>query len=271
MVEDIRKKPIGIFDSGVGGLTVYKEIRSLLPREDVVYLGDTARVPYGTKSERVVKRYALEATLFLLSKGVKCIVIACNTASSLALPDLSRIIPVPFLGVISPGAREAVRLSRSGRIGVIGTEATVSSRAYEREIKLLRSDAQVFQVACPLFVFLAEEGHINNGITRMAAEMYLSPLKGVIDTLILGCTHYPLLGRVIKSVLPGVNIVDSATSVARSLEEELKTKGLLNEKGTGSTTFYVTDDPFRFSKVAKLFLGRNVDGEVRFVKNLELF
>ncbi len=235
-------------------------------------MGDTARVPYGTKSGRVVKRYTLEATLFLLSKGVKCIVVACNTASSLALPVIEDLIPIPFIGVIGPGAKEALRISGKKRIGVIGTEATVGSGAYVSKIKALDPKAHVFQLACPLFVPLVEGGHICDEISRMVAEKYLSYFYDKdIDVLILGCTHYPLLISVIEDALPGVSVVDSATSVARALYEMLEGKDLLRDGGTGKTTFYVTDDPSRFSSVARIFLNGDIGGEVRFVESLEVF
>jgi len=238
----------------------------------MVYLGDTARVPYGTKSERVIRRYALEATLFLLSKGVKCVVVACNTASSLALPGLSKLIPVPFFGVVRPGAEEAARLTRKRRVGVVGTEATVGSGAYLSELRNIDPEISVFQRSCPLFVPLVEEGHIGDELSRMVAGMYLSFFEDKdIDVLILGCTHYPLLLDVIREALPGVIVVDSATALARSLKEGLSRMGLLREGGAGEDVFYVTDDPSRFCRVARVFLGDGIDGKVFLVENLEVF
>ncbi len=267
----IEERPIGIFDSGLGGLTVFREIRRMLPRENLIYLGDTARVPYGTKSPKVVKKYALEATLFLLSKGVKAIVFACNTTSSVALEDIARIIPVPFFGVIRPGAEEAVSRTRDGIIGVIGTEATVKSGAYRREIEKIRPGLRVVEKACPLFVPLVEAGHLEDQIAESVADYYLSPFRGNVDVLILGCTHYPLLKKVISSVLPDVDIVDSASSLSRFLVKTLSEKGLLRKKEKGEEVFYVTDDPEKFSRLGSLFLGRNIDSKVSLLDNLDIF
>ena len=268
---DLRKRPIGIFDSGLGGLTVFREIRRMLPREDLIYLGDTARVPYGTKSPKVVKRYALEATLFLLSKGVKAVVFACNTTSSVALEDIARIIPVPFFGVIKPGAEEAVSRTKGGAIGVIGTEATIKSGAYRKEIERIKPGVKVVEKACPLFVPLVEAGHLEDHIAESVAKHYLSSFQGEVDVLILGCTHYPLLKKVISSVLPGVEIVDSASSLSKFLVKTLEGMGFLKEEGDGEEVFYVTDDPEKFSRLGGLFLGEDIGSKVFLLDNLDVF
>ncbi|MDD2557565.1 MAG: glutamate racemase [Desulfuromonadaceae bacterium] len=257
------QRTIGVFDSGVGGLTVLQAIRKHLPDEDLVYLGDTARVPYGTKSPETVLRYALQAAEFLCAHQVKMIVVACNTASSVALQILTHHFNIPVVGVIVPGAQEAVRISTSGRIGVIGTEGTVNSGAYQREISTLRDGVQVFTAACPLFVPLAEEGWANHEIARLAAHEYLLPLlRNNIDTLVLGCTHYPLLKDTLRQVLPAqVNMVDSATQTAitvRSLLRHHHTLCQEKPKRVGSCRFYVTDVPTRFVRVGSAFLGEEL-------------
>ncbi|HEV2664496.1 MAG TPA: glutamate racemase, partial [Blastocatellia bacterium] len=214
--------PIGIFDSGVGGLTVLRAVRKRLPHEDVIYLGDTARVPYGMKSRRTIERYAVEDAGFLARKGVKMLVIACNTISAMARERLRAEFDLPLLSVIGPGARMAARVTRGGRIGVIATEATVESGAYERAIREAAGDREVeiFSRACPLFVPLVEEGETDSQITRLVAEQYLAPLREKrIDTLVLGCTHYPVLKSVIKSTIGAtdevdVTLVDSAEATA---------------------------------------------------------
>src|SRR5262245_4674901 len=214
----MKSLPIGIFDSGVGGLTVLRAVRNRLPAESVIYLGDTARVPYGNKSRTTIERYALEDTAFLVEKGVKMIVVACNTASAMARDRLRQELNRPLLSVIGPGARMAARVTRSGRIGVIATEATVESGAYERAIQE-SSEARPFEIfsrACPLFVPLVEEGETDSPMTRLAAEQYLAPLRERnIDTLVLGCTHYPLIKRVIGETMgESVTLVDSAEATA---------------------------------------------------------
>jgi glutamate racemase len=252
--------PIGIFDSGVGGLTVLKAVCEQLPNEDVIYLGDTARVPYGTKSPGTVERYAVEDTSFLIEKGVKMIVVACNTASALAAPELRQKFTLPILGVIGPGGRAAARATRNGRIGVIGTEATIASGAYEGRIREACDDrrVEVFSQACPLFVPLAEEGETDSEITRAVAEKYLTSLRGRrIDTLVLGCTHYPLLKPVIAETMgEGVTLVDSAEAAAKETADLLGEKNLLNRQSRrGTSRFYVTDAANRFHRIAERFLG----------------
>ena len=251
--------PIGIFDSGIGGLTVVRKIRRVLPHEDLIYLGDTARVPYGTKSPDTVVRFACEDTEFLVRQNVKAVVVACNTVSAWALPTLKRQFDIPVSGVIVPGARFALSRTRNGRIGVIGTTATIRSMAYNRAILSSNSRAKVFARACPLLVPLVEEGWTNHKVTLNVLRGYLSPLlRRGIDTLVLGCTHYPLLKRAIRSVVgPDVNLVDSAESCARFLVDSLETAGLVsrNRRRAGIIHPYVTDEVQRFNELAGRFLG----------------
>lgn len=256
---------IGVFDSGVGGLTVLHELRQLLPGENLVYLGDTARVPYGTKSPETVEKYALQAAEFLLSQQVKMVVVACNTASSFALQTLQRQLPVPVVGVIDPGAQRAVRLTRSEVVGVIGTDGTVSSEAYPKAIKALREQVSVVSAACPLFVPLAEEGWAEHAVARLAAQEYLAPLVAAhIDTLVLGCTHYPLLKPTLKAVLPpSIELVDSAEETALVVKRLLEERGALNRQAQGRWQFYVTDVPTRFVRVGSGFLGQPVEPVTR--------
>lgn len=254
--------PIGVFDSGVGGLTVVHALRERLPFESILYLGDTARVPYGPKSPDTVRRYAGEAASFLLARGVKLLVIACNTATARAADDMASRVSVPVVGVIEPGAREAVRRSREGRIGVIGTQGTIESGIYERVIRELRPDATVLSAACPLFVALAEEGWTQGDVARLTAERYLEPLlRSEIDTLVLGCTHYPLLKPLLAEVADGVELIDSAEATASVVAGMLAELGLAAEpKGRPATArYFVTDDARQFGAVAKRFLGEPLD------------
>lgn len=261
----LRERAIGVFDSGIGGLTVVRQIVRLLPQEHVVYLGDTARTPYGTKSPETIRRYALENAAFLLDKGVKLLVVACNSVSAVALDLLQSQLRVPVVGVIEPGARAAVAATRNRKVGVIGTEATIASGAYTRALKALDADLEIYTRACPLFVPLAEEGWVDNDVARAAARRYLTSLKrSGIDTLVLGCTHYPLLSGVIGDVLgPGVALVDSALTTAQEVRELLGARGLLRRGEPGSVSFFVTDVPDRFIKVGHLFMGQPVESAVR--------
>ena len=251
--------PIGIFDSGIGGLTVVRQIHRVLPHEDLVYLGDTARVPYGSKSPGTVVRFACEDTQFLVQHNVKAVVVACNTVSAWALPTLERKFPVPIFGVIIPGAQAALKKTRNRRIGVIGTTTTVRSQAYSRAILSRDDSARVFTRACPLLVPLVEEGWINNKITQAILRAYLSPvLRRRIDTLVLGCTHYPLLKNVIRGVVGNqVALVDSAESCAQFLSERLDGTKLLagKRRRAGVIQPFVTDEVEHFDEMAKRFLG----------------
>ncbi|MFA5038596.1 MAG: glutamate racemase [Candidatus Omnitrophota bacterium] len=251
-------KPIGVFDSGIGGLTVVKELIKLLPNEHLVYFGDTARVPYGVKSRETIIKFSLENTLFLLQQNVKVIVVACNTSSSLALPVIRQHFKIPIIGVILPGAKEAVYATKNGRIGVIGTRATINSGAYEQEIKRLDPGVKVYSQACPMFVPIVEENWVNDGIALRVAEKYLSGLKSrKIDTLILGCTHYPLLKSKIQAIMgQGVRLIDSAQQVANEVRQVLIQEGLVNKKKTrASRRYFVSDEVAIFANVASRFLG----------------
>ena len=251
------RRPIGVFDSGIGGLTVVRQLKKYLPHEDIIYFGDTARLPYGSKSKDTVLRFSIQNILFLLKKDVKLIVVACNTASSAVLGDIGKNFKVPIIGVISPGAGQAASITKNQRIGVIGTRATIRSRAYVREIKKISKEIKIFSFSCPLFVPLVQEGWMKKTITYEIASVYLEPLaKKNIDTLILGCTHYPLLKAVIVKVLGGkVKLVDSAEAVARHAGRVLSPSGLSsNKKSPGKLSCYVSDEPGNFKKVAGMFL-----------------
>jgi len=255
--------PIGIFDSGVGGLTVVDKVSRLLPKEKIIYFGDTARVPYGNKSRETVTRFSKEIVRFLLKFRVKLIIVACNTASSLSLGSLRRSFAVPIIGVIKPGVCEALKATKAGRIGVIGTEATISSNTYKRKIKSADKRCLIVQKACPLFVSLVENKWLNDDITLRVARKYLVPVldKG-IDTLILGCTHYPLLKNAIGKIMgKNVKLVDSSAAVAKYTKRLLEKKGLLNNAKRRNARFFVSDDRQGFAKLARVFLGRNITAE----------
>ncbi len=241
---------VGVFDSGVGGLTVLKAIRERFPNTDLVYLGDTARVPYGTRSSETVIRYSLECAGFLTEKGIDVLVVACNTASSYAIDVLRSRFPVPLVGVVDPGVKEAARVSK-GKVGVIGTQATVKSGTYQR---ILRSMGfEVVAKACPLFVPLVEEGLVEGEITDRVVEMYLSDLKEAgVDTLILGCTHYPLLRRSIERFMEGVYIVDSSEAVAKDLDS------FVVDSGSGTTELYFTDRYQNLDRMVELIMGERI-------------
>ncbi len=254
------RKTIGVFDSGVGGLTVVKELIRQLPNEDIVYFGDTARVPYGIKSRETVIRFSIENILFLLKHDVKLICVACNTVSSFALPVIKNHFRVPIVGVITPGVREAVYATQNKRVGVIGTRGTINSRAYELEIKQLDPSVKVTAVACPLFVPFAEEGWLEGSVVMQVARSYLQPLKAAgVDTVILGCTHYPLLKPVIKKIMgKKVELIDSAKQVAVEVKNILAAEGLCNGKRKGSHKFCVSDNPDWFKSLATRFLGHDI-------------
>lgn len=249
------RRPIGVFDSGIGGLTVLSALCCRLPEERFVYLGDTARLPYGTKSGETVTRYALRAAQFLAGEGIKMLVVACNTASAAALPTLERELSVPVIGVVEPGARAAVARG-AGAIGLIGTESTVASGAYQRAIQALGGTSIVRARACPLFVPLAEEGWFDHPVTRAVASIYLGEFCGTVDTLILGCTHYPLLKSAIAGAVGGgVVLVDSAVAVAEGVAARLRADGTAVEGGDGQVRLLVTDAPARIARIAALILG----------------
>ena len=255
--------PLGVFDSGLGGLTVARALFERLPRESVLYFGDTARVPYGPKSADTVRRYSGEILEFLLSRGVKMVVVACNTSTAHALEHLRARSPVPVIGVIEPGARAAVAASRGGPLGVIGTAGTISSGAYQRAIAALRPNAKVEGVACPLFVPLVEEGWLDHPATELIAREYLAPLiRAHVDVVVLGCTHYPLLKPVLGRVLgAGVGLIDSAGETAQAVAEALQRDGL--ESGGARAPvhhFVVSDEAPRFQKVGATFLGDRLRG-----------
>lgn len=249
--------PIGIFDSGIGGLTVFEALRRQMPKESLVYLGDTARLPYGTKSAETVARYALECAAFLSDMGVKAIVIACNTASAYALPDIAKKFDLPVMGVVEPGAKAAIASSRTKAIGVIGTTGTIASNAYGRTLKAMDPNVRVVSRACPLFVPLVEEGWLDNEVTVAVANRYLALMREEgIDTLILGCTHYPLISKVIQNVVGDmVTIVDSAGAVGSALSAMLSKEGLLSDAPQTVHRMYVTDIPRQFETIARRFLG----------------
>jgi glutamate racemase len=251
------QSPIGIFDSGIGGLTVFAEVKRLLPHESIIYLGDTARVPYGTKSAETVARYARECAEFLVERGVKAIVVACNTASAYALPHLADQFDVPILGVVEPGCDAALEITKKRAVGVIGTSGTIASNAYGSLLKSKDPSVRVVSRACPLFVPLVEEGWLDNNVAFCAAERYLNGLRDEgIDTLILGCTHYPLLADTIAGQMgKEVKLVDSAEATARALEKLFGEKGLMNEGSSCQQHhLYVTDLPARFEAIAHRFL-----------------
>lgn len=265
MIDD-RNNAIGVFDSGLGGLTVVKEIMRELPLEEVVYFGDTARVPYGTKSRESIVRFSKENVAILLKYKVKMVVVACNTASSLALSALRDVFAVPIIGVIKPGARKAVQITRNKRVGIIATSATINSGEYTKEIHRLEPSIKAASQMCPLFVPLVEEGWFDKKVTFKIAEEYLNPLKKVkIDTLILGCTHYPLLKGVLKEVMgKDVVLVDSAQEVAlevKQLLEVTKKNRRLNKKSP--PVFLVSDEPRHFSQLARRFLGFAIQNVIR--------
>ncbi len=262
------ERAIGLFDSGVGGLTLLKEVVRLLPQEELLYVGDTARVPYGTKSPETVRRYAVESASFLVRQGVKMLVVACNTASAVAIDELASQFKIPVIGVIEPGSRRAAALTINRKVGVIGTEGTVKSGAYARAIKRENPAIEVVSTACPLFVPLAEEGWADHQIAYIAAGEYLAPLIDAgIDTLVLGCTHYPLLKKTLHAVLgEKIQLVDSAEEAAKVVVETLLCVGA-NRSGKGSVHFFVTDVPDRFKRVGSAFLGQNLQSVSQVILN----
>jgi len=258
-------RPIGIFDSGIGGLTVAKQIIQTLPHESIIYVGDTARVPYGTRSGDIITKFGLELANFLLRRDVKFLVVACNTISAVAYRQIRDISPVPVIGVIKPAVIKASRVSKNGKIGVIGTVGTIKSDAYGYLLKKFNPKTKIISIACPLFVPLAEEGLHSNQATKIIANDYLKDLtKKGIDTLILGCTHYPLLEDVIKGTVgSAVTIVDSSLPTALMLKERLIETNLLSNNPNPTYQFLVTDAPERVLKIASRFFGRSLQGKIK--------
>lgn len=258
---------IGVFDSGIGGLTVLKEIRKVLPNEKIFYFGDTARVPYGEKTKELITRYSKEIVEFLLDKEVSAIVVACNTATALALEELKKTFKIPIIGVIKAGAKTAINTTKSGNIGVIGTKATVNSKRYEEEIKKLSENVKVIAKACPLFVPAVEEGILDGKLVDQIIKTYLDDFEKGIDTLILGCTHYPLLKSAIGKIYTDLNIVDPARETALDLKEILEEKNLLKNDATKTkeVEYYVTDGKDKFKEIGIMFLDENIE-KVELVK-----
>ncbi len=260
------RKPIGVFDSGVGGLTVFRELMNCLPKERLIYFGDTARVPYGSKSRETVTRYSRQIVRFLRTRDVKAIVVACNTASAMALDEIEEEAALPCIGVVKPGAKAAAEQTKNGKVGVIGTEATIHSGIYERFLREIAPEAETFGKACPLFVPLAEEGLWEDPVTEEIARRYLSELSDTgIDTLILGCTHYPLLKKTIGRVMgEGVSLVNPAYETARALRAELSEEGLLNTEpirvNENAFTFFVSDEADKFRHFANSILPLGILG-----------
>ena len=252
--------PIGVFDSGVGGLTVVKEIIRQLPQEDIIYFGDTAHLPYGPKSPETIKRLVRDHIRFLLKKKAKTIILACHTASAFTLEEIREDNPVPIIGVIGPGAEEALRVTKNKRIGVIGTYGTIRSKAYTKTLKRLEPEVFVIEKPCPLFVPLAEEGWVKKEATRLIIREYLEPLKEEeIDTLILGCTHYPLLKEEIARATGGIYLVDSARATVIQVKKILEEKNLLAREGVSKRSFFVSDAPERFARLGRIFLGKEIE------------
>lgn len=255
-------RPIGVFDSGVGGLTVVKQVIKTLPEEDIIYFGDTARVPYGSKSKETVTKFSSQIIRFLLSKNVKAVIIACNTVSSNSYDELTKEFNIPIIEVVTPGVESCIKATRNKIVGIIGTESTIKSGAYEKKLKIIDNEIKVYSKACPLFVPLAEEGWTDNDISRLTIEIYLKDLleKG-IDSIVLGCTHYPLLKRCIGKVVgENVKIVDPAYATAIKMKEFLKNNDML-AKNTGNMTFFVSDNTEKFDFICKTVLKRECIAE----------
>jgi glutamate racemase len=261
---------IGMFDSGIGGLTVLKEVKKLLPSEHILYLGDSARLPYGNKSPQTITKYALESAIFLLTKGIKILVIACNTSSALALDILKKKLPIPVLGVIYPAAVEAVQYTKTKKIGVIGTKATINSMAYGKAIHKLDPQIEVLAKPCPLFVPIVEEGLENDKIAVYMAKKYLKDIQhSGIDTLVMGCTHYPILEHVIEKVMGrNVTIVNTGRETAKEVKQSLEEKGILNNAGKGGCEYFVTDSPDTFREIGGRFLREEIT-HIKFLKSLD--
>lgn len=255
-------RPIGVFDSGIGGLTVVKEIMEQLPGESIVYIGDTARVPYGTKSKETVTKFTFQCIRFLLTKNIKAVVIACNTASASSLLEAKAHFEIPIIGVVEPGAKSAAANTRTKRVGVIGTEGTVNSKAYEKEINKIDANIKIYAKPCPLFVPIVEEGWYNSQVATIVAEEYLKELKEMnIDSLVMGCTHYPLLRETLSKVMgEGVSLINPARETAEEVKIVLRQKGLLREdlREKPYYRYFVSDNPVKFKKVGEDFLKKDI-------------
>lgn len=265
MMEGLEMNRIGIFDSGIGGLTVMRAVMKRMPHEQVVYFGDTARVPYGCKSSKTVERYSIENAIFLMEQDIKVLVVACNTASAYAVGKLRKIFNVPIVDVVEPSVQRAVEKTKNGRIAVLGTKATIMSGVYQQLIHKASRNLEVFPVACPLFVPLVEEGFTKHPITELAIKEYLLPvLKEKVDTVILGCTHYPLLGEAISEMLgKTANVIDSASCCAEKIEEVLERRGSrTNSQVPANHGYFVSDDPEKFRKHGEMFLGHAIENVV---------
>ncbi len=263
-------RPIGVFDSGIGGLTVLKELIEQLPGEDIVYFGDTARIPYGTRSKETVIKYVLESFEFLISKNIKAIVIACNTATALAIEEAKKQFDLPIIGVVEPGSRGAAQTTKNNIIGVIGTDGTINSKAYEKKIKEYLPDSKIIGIACPLFVPLVEEGWEDTRVADLVVEKYLEAFKKEkIDSLVLGCTHYPVLRKNIESFFgDSLKLVDPAYETAKRTKTILGEKNLLNEKkDKGKYSYYVSDDPDKFKRVGS----RMIKSQIGKVEKISLW
>lgn len=263
----MKQNPIGVFDSGLGGLTAVKELRQILPGENIVYFGDTGRVPYGSRGRDTIIAYAKQDIAFLLSKGVKTLLAACGTISSTLPKRDSDLLPVPYTGVVGAAALAAAKATKTGQVGVIGTEATIASHSYEDALRGLSPAICCTSNACPLFVPLVENGHFKEGdpLAKLAAELYLAPLRAAeVDTVILGCTHYPLLASTLAAEMGAhVTLIDPGREAALALRDTLRAQDLLNPNtGGGSVEYYVTDDPARFGQLARVFLGGEAGGRV---------
>ncbi len=253
-------RPIGVFDSGIGGLTVVKALKALLPHESILYFGDTARLPYGVKSKDLVKQYSKQITNFLIKKNAKMIIIACNTATAMALNTLKNNYKnIPIIGVIKPGSEQAILKTNCRKIGVIGTIATINSKAYEKSIKEKDKNIEIISKACPLFVPFVEEGLTDGDAINEVAKHYLLSFNNNVDTLILGCTHYPLLKGIISKNTKQITLIDSASAVAKEADKKLQEQKLLNKSmKPGALHCYVTDLPMRFEELGNIFLGEKI-------------
>lgn len=255
---------IGVFDSGLGGLTAVRELMQILPGENVVYFGDTARVPYGTRSHDTIRKFAVQDLRFLLEQDLKAVLVACGTVSSVALPELQRMTDVPVIGVVQPTASAACKATENKKIGILGTSATVKSESYQSAIAAIDPTVTVIATACPLFVPLVENGYLDGQITELAAREYIKPLQDAgVDTVILGCTHYPLLKPVLSKLFgDGVTLIDSGREAALELAEVLRQTGQLSQKAEGNRRYFVSDEVSNFSHIAGMFLDRSIDGQV---------